>query len=87
VQEGFDRFVHQDFIHHNQYFAGDRQSLLDAMTKAHAEDPNKTFVIKQLIEEGDKVVAYSYVKKETMDIVVVHICRFQDDKIIEMRDV
>ncbi len=88
VQEGFDRYVHKDFIHHNQYFSGDRQSLLDAMSTAHHEHPNKTFVIKQILEEWDKVVTYSQVEKEMMDIVVMHMCRFDaHNMIVEMRDV
>jgi hypothetical protein len=51
VQEGFDRYVHHDFIHHNQYFPGDRQSLLDAMLTAHHDQPNKTFEIKYILED------------------------------------
>lgn len=86
VQEGFDSYVHTKFIHHNQYFPGDRQSLLDAMRTAHHEHPNRSFTIMQTIEEADRVVCYSKVEKEYMDIVVVHIARFIDDKIIELRD-
>jgi hypothetical protein len=34
VQEAYDRYVAPSFIHHNQYFKGDRQSLLTAMQEA-----------------------------------------------------
>ena len=87
VQEWFDLYIDKDFIHHNQYFPGDRQSLLDAMQQAHEEHPNRAFTIKKMLAEGDTVVAYSLVKKELMDIVVMHMCQCKDGKIIEMRDV
>ena len=34
VQGAYDRYVAASFIHHNQYFKGDRQSLLAAMQEA-----------------------------------------------------
>ena len=87
VQEWFDRYVHDDFIHHNQYFPGDRQSLLDAMRDAHRDHPNKSYVISQCIEQWDRVMVYGKVEKELMNIAVVHICKVVDWKIEEMRDV
>jgi len=30
VREAYDKYVHQDFKHHNAYFKGDRESLLVA---------------------------------------------------------
>lgn len=40
VQEAYDRYVAPSFIHHNQYFKGDRQSLLTAMQEASKTSPN-----------------------------------------------
>lgn len=87
VQEAYDRFIATDFIHHNQYFKGDRQSLLTAMEEAHQSSPNKIVAPKFAIEEGDKVMTYSHVAKDEMDIVVCHIFRFKGDKVVELWDV
>ena len=86
VKEAYDRFIHADFIHHNQYFRGDRQSLLTAMEEAHKSQPNKSVDIKYTYEDGQTVITHSHVAKDTMDIAVVHIFRFQGDKVIELWD-
>lgn len=88
IDEAYARYVHPNFTHHNQYFAWDRQSLLDAMKEAHLSAPNKSFTIHHILEEWDKVMTYAHVEKEMMDIVVVHMCRFDENgMIVEMRDV
>ncbi|MFL5783925.1 MAG: nuclear transport factor 2 family protein [Bacteriovoracaceae bacterium] len=87
VKEAYDQFIAPEFIHHNQYFKGDRQSLLKAMESAHQSSPNKSIETKFAIEEGDKVMTYSHVVKDKMDIVVSHIFRFHGDKVVELWDV
>jgi predicted SnoaL-like aldol condensation-catalyzing enzyme len=87
VREAYDKFVSLEFIHHNQYFKGDRTSLLVAMEEASKTSPNKSFTIKQVIEEGDRVFTYSQVVKENMEIAVVHMFRFINGKIAELWDV
>jgi predicted SnoaL-like aldol condensation-catalyzing enzyme len=86
-RDAYDKYVALNFIHHNQYFKGDRESLLIAMEEARKTSPNKTFVIKQLIEEGDRVFAHSHLTKETIDLTVVHMFRFEENKIAELWDV
>jgi predicted SnoaL-like aldol condensation-catalyzing enzyme len=57
------------------------------MLDADAQMPNKSITIHHIIEEGDKVVTYSKVEKEHINIAVMHLFRFDDqDQIIEMRD-
>ena len=56
VQEAYEKFISPDFIHHNQYFKGDRESLMNAMASADKTSPNKSFEIKHIYEDGDKVV-------------------------------
>ena len=84
--KAFNDFVAPEFIHHNQYFKGDRASLLVAMEQASKNSPNRIFTIKQVIEEGDRVVTYSHVIKDKMQIAVVHIFRFELSKIVELWD-
>jgi predicted SnoaL-like aldol condensation-catalyzing enzyme len=86
VREAYDKFVHPQFIHHNAYFKGDRESLLLAMDEASVNTPNKSIEVMRVLEDGDMVATHSRVKRadsNAPDIAVVHIFRFEDDKIIE----
>jgi len=85
VEEGYQH-VANDFIHHNQYFKGDRASLKLAMTEAHKEDPNEAIEVKNIYQDGDSVITHSLIKKKDMEIAVVHIFRFREDEIIELWD-
>ncbi len=87
VQEAYDKYAAPHFIHHNQYFKGDRQSLLDAMKDASVSSPNRSYTVKQSFVDGDRVATFSHVAKDDMDIAVVHMFRFEDEKIVEMWDV
>ena len=42
VRDAYDQYVAPSFIHHNPYFKGDRQSLLNAMQEAARTTPNKS---------------------------------------------
>jgi len=89
VREAYDQYVASDFRHHNQYFKGDRESLLVAMEQSATELPTKFFEIKQLIGDGNRVMAFSHFKMKKEDAAgfgVVHILRFQNEKIVEMWD-
>jgi predicted SnoaL-like aldol condensation-catalyzing enzyme len=86
AEEAFQRFVSSNFIHHNQYFKGDRQSLLDAMNEAHEKAPNKKLEVKHSYIDGSVVITHSWVVKDDMEIAVVHIFRFENDQIVELWD-
>ena len=85
--KAFELYVNSNFTHHNQYFPGDRSSLMNAMIESDSKMPNKKFTIKHIFESGDKVAVHSHVVKENMEIAVVHIMRFENGKISEMWDV
>ena len=86
VDEAYVRFIAPEFIHHNQYFAGDRASLLAAMKEDHAKNPNRLVEVKRAFEDGDTVITLSHVSKKEMEFVVVHIFRFEDGKVVELWD-
>ena len=89
VQEAYDQYVAPSFIHHNQYFKGDRQSLLTAMHEASTTSPNKSIQIKRIYQDGDTVVTHSLVTRQDPQapaIAVVHIFRFEHDRIAELWD-
>lgn len=86
TSEAYERYVADNFRHHNQYFKGDRQSLKDAMQEDHEENPNISIDVFQVIEETNKVVTHSRVVKKEMEIAVVHIFKFENQKIVELWD-
>lgn len=89
-REAYEKFVAPQFIHHNQYFKGDRNSLMSAMEEAHKKSPNKLIDVKQAFEDGDTVITHSLVVRKDPgepDIAVVHIFRFEGDKVVELWDV
>src|SRR5690606_39008887 len=43
VRAAYERYVSADFVHHNAWFPGDRESLLLAMEQAAVAEPNKSF--------------------------------------------
>ena len=90
VDEAYAKFIAPGFIHHNQYFKGDRESLKQAMAGAHAQSPNKLVGVKRVLEDGDFVVTHSHVVRANPgepDIAVVHIFKFEGDKVAELWDV
>lgn len=90
VQDAYDQYVAPSFIHHNQYFKGDRQSLMTAMQEAARTTPNRSIEIKHVYEDGDRVIVQSLVTRQEADapkIAVVHIFRFEQDRVAELWDV
>lgn len=85
VREAYDRYVHRDFIHHNPYFKGDRRSLLAGMEESAAAFPNKAFEAVRVLEDGDFVAVHGRIrlKPDMPEYVLIHIFRFEGDRIIE----
>jgi predicted SnoaL-like aldol condensation-catalyzing enzyme len=86
VKAAYDKYIALDFVHHNQYFKGDRQSLMNAMIEAHKTSPNKSIEVKKAYEDGNTVITHSKVVKENMEIAVVHIFKFENGKVVELWD-
>lgn len=89
VAEAFTRYVAHEFKHHNQYFKGDRESLMKAMADAHASSPNKSIEVKQIFEDGETIITHSLAHRNdsAAPIAVVHILKFHDNRIVEMWDI
>ncbi len=88
AREAFELYVANNFKHHNAYFKGDRHSLMTAMEENAVKNPNKTFEIQRAIEEGYLVAVHSRVKlsQGDIEIAVIHIFKFNNDKIVELWD-
>lgn len=89
IREAYRRHVGADFRHHNPNFRGDAASLMAAMEENAAKNPDKRLEIKRALEEGDLVAIFSRVRQKPADTggAVVHIFRFQGDRIVELWDV
>lgn len=89
VREAYRKHVGSEFRHHNPNFRGDAESLMAAMEKNAAENPDKVLEIQRAIQEGDQVAVFSRVRQspDARGAAVVHIFRFQGDRISELWDV
>jgi len=89
VREAYEHFVAAEFVHHNAWFPGDRESLLLGMEQSAAAEPNKSFEPRQTIDGGERVAVLSHLRREQagLEYTVVHIVRFADGKIVELWDV
>ena len=81
--------VSPNFRHHNAYFPGDTGSLKAGMADAHKQFPDTKIDVQRAIAEGDLVAVHSRVQHapDRPAIAVVHIFRFEADKIAELWDV
>lgn len=85
----FDRYAAPGFRHHNPYFPGDARSLRDAMQANAAQNPAKVLLVQRALQDGQEVVVFSRVDMGPggPTIAVVHIFRFEDDRIAELWDI
>jgi predicted SnoaL-like aldol condensation-catalyzing enzyme len=88
IRRAYELYIAPEFIHHNQFFKGDRQSLLLAMEEAARVNPHKVLTVKQAFEDGATVITHSHVKQNPEDTgaAVVHIFRFKNDRVVELWD-
>jgi predicted SnoaL-like aldol condensation-catalyzing enzyme len=85
VREAYEKYVHPEFRHHNMYYRGDRESLLAGMEDNYEQFPAKVFEPLRALEDGDLVAVHGRVKlkPDSPWMALVHIFRFDGDKIIE----
>jgi predicted SnoaL-like aldol condensation-catalyzing enzyme len=88
VRSYFEKYVHPDFKHHNVFFKGDAQTLLEAIEANARNNPHKSFEIKRTLQDGNLVAVHSHVKQNATDPghALIHIFEFKDEKIIEVWD-
>ena len=89
VDEAYANYISPTFCHHNPYFAGDAESLKAGMAEAAAKFPDTTLEVQRIFEEGELVAVHSRVQHGPGEpaIAVVHIFRFERDRIAELWDV
>lgn len=81
--------VGPNFRHHNPHFKGDADSLQAGMADAHKQFPNTKIDVQRAIADRDLVAVHSRVQhaSDKPAIAVVHIFRFEGEKIVELWDV
>lgn len=86
--EAFRLYVSKNFKHHNVYFKGNASTLMLAMDESSRLNPNKIFEIHHAIADKEMVAVHSHVKQNANDlgVAVVHIFKFEADKIVELWD-
>ena len=87
-QKAFELYVADSFKHHNAWFKGDRQTLMTAMEENAKKIPDKVFEIQRALEDENLVAVHSRVRPTPSDlgVAVIHIFKFDNDKIIELWD-
>jgi predicted SnoaL-like aldol condensation-catalyzing enzyme len=86
---GIERLVTPTARHHSACFAAGMPVLFDAMVAAAASVPERVTVVKRVLADGEYVVVHSHVQPKPGDagVAVVHIFRFEGDRIAELWDV
>lgn len=88
-KQAFKLYAGSRFKHHNPFFKGDANTLITAMDESARENPDKLFEIKRVLQDGNVVAIHSFIKQNDEDngAAVVHIFRFEGDKIAELWDI
>ena len=89
LDEAYANYIAPNFRHPNAYFAGDAESLKAGMAAAHQQFPDTTLEVQRAWQDGDLVAIHSRVSHgpDQPDIAVVHMFRFEGDRVAELWDV
>ena len=88
IDEAYQRYVDMNGKHHNCYFPAGLPALKKAMIENHKQMPLKKYTVKNVIAGGNMVAVHAHLelKQDDRGMVVVHLCRFEGDKIVEFWD-
>jgi predicted SnoaL-like aldol condensation-catalyzing enzyme len=88
VREAYARHVAPGFRHHNPHFHGDAESLMAAMEENAVQNPDKSLEVQMALQDGDRVAVFSRIRQRPGDpgAAVVHLFRFEGDRIAELWD-
>jgi predicted SnoaL-like aldol condensation-catalyzing enzyme len=83
------RHVGRGFRHHNPFFPGDARSLREGMEEDESRNPGKKLTVQSALQDGDYVAVHSRLRRaaSNLDMAVVHIFRFEHDRIAELWDI
>ncbi|MDI6767678.1 MAG: nuclear transport factor 2 family protein [Bacteroidota bacterium] len=89
IEKAYQKHVDFGGKHHNPYFPAGFLALQKAMEENHNKFPNKQLAVKHVLGDGDLVIVHSHLilNADEVGMIVAHLFRFQDDKIVEMWDI
>ena len=89
VREAYDKHVSKDFLHHNPFFAGNAEALIAGMEENARQNPDKKVEVLHALEDGELVAVHSHVRHKPGDrgAALVHLFRFEGDRIAELWDI
>lgn len=84
-----ERLLARGARHHNPYFAAGMPALLSGAVAAATAFPERVSAVQRIIADGDLVAVHSQVRHRPGEggVAVVHIFRFEGDRIAELWDV
>ncbi len=88
IDEAYQKYVDMKGKHHNPFFPAGFPALQKAMKENHSQFPNKEINVKHVLADGDLVAVHSeLVLTPGGDrMSVVHVHRFQGNRIVELWD-
>jgi predicted SnoaL-like aldol condensation-catalyzing enzyme len=86
IDEAYTTFVDFSGKHHNAFTPTGMAALKKGMEESDVQSPTKQLIIKNVIGEGDRVAVHSRLVFESSEMIVVHIFRFNNGKIVELWD-
>lgn len=89
VRGAYERYAGGNFRHHNPYFSGDAMSLRKGMEDDESRNPGKKLEVRAALQDGDYVAVHSHLSRaaSNLDMAVVHVFRFEGDRIAELWDI
>lgn len=88
IDKAYNEYVDINRKHHNTYFPAGISVLKEGMKENHVQFPDKQFSVKNVLGDGNLVATHSHLtfKAGEPGMIVVHLFRFKNNKIVEMWD-
>lgn len=89
IDAAYEKYVDMKGRHHNVHTPAGFEALKKGMKESHETFPNKEFTIQHVIGEDDLVAVHSHLvlQKGAVELMLVHLLRFENAKIVEMWDI
>jgi predicted SnoaL-like aldol condensation-catalyzing enzyme len=88
IDQAYGKYIDMRGKHHNPFFPAGFPALQKGMKENHEQFPNKQIIPKNVLGDGDLVVVHSHLimNHGESGMSVVHVFRFQADKVVELWD-
>ncbi|HUL42767.1 MAG TPA: nuclear transport factor 2 family protein [Bacteroidota bacterium] len=88
VDEAYKKYADMKGKHHNPYVPAGLPSLQKAMADDNVRSPGKKLTVKNVLADGNLVAVHSHLvmRQGETGMIVVHLFRFDGDRIMEFWD-